>query len=250
MPVTSTSTVHRPRMYFPVQIVLVAFLFGVAAVVIYAAGFKWPWVSLTGALNGLLAVFLLLTAIGSRRLHVTLSDDGVAFTLPRPGNTTLMPWMLLSAKVKWNEIRAIDVRERNVIINKVCYILRTASGDAFFFAPSWRDAEQLAEEIMRRSGARTSYEDLLVPVEVAATTDSNSSGPVHNASSVKPSLAEKAAHVLGYVLAVVVGVSALFLLIAAFVCEPGERGTVWFALFMLWLPAQGAAALISFRRMR
>lgn len=152
MPVTSTSTVHRPRMYFPVQIVLVAFLFGVAAVVIYAAGFKWPWVSLTGALNGLLAVFLLLTAIGSRRLHVTLSDDGVAFTLPRPGNTTLMPWMLLSAKVKWNEIRAIDVRERNVIINKVCYILRTASGDAFFFAPSWRDAEQLAEEIMRRSG--------------------------------------------------------------------------------------------------
>ncbi|MEO8459500.1 MAG: hypothetical protein ABI451_03135 [Dokdonella sp.] len=249
IPAPSITTVHRPRMYFWVQIALVVVLFGVAAVVIYAAGFDWPWVSLTGALNGLLAVFVLLTAIGSRRLHITLSGDGVEFTLPRPGNTTLMPWMLLSAKVRWSEIRAIDVRERNVVMNKVCYILRTAHGDAFFFAPSWRHAEQLADEIVRRSGASTSYEDLLAPAE-ATTGDANSNDPARDATPAKPSLAEKAARVLGYVLAVFVGIAALFLVIAAFVCEPGERGGIWFALCLLWLPGQGAQALISFRRMR
>ena len=220
---------------------VVVLLFAVAGAVMFAAGTAWPWVSASGAFNGVVALFLLLTAIGSRRLHVTVSDEGVEFTLPRPGNVTLMPWMLLTAKVRWNEIHAVDLRERNVIINKLCYILRTTAGDAFFFAPSWSDAEQLAEEIVQRSGCTTSYDDLL------ADTHSDPSRP---SGKAKTSIAEKAAHVLGVLLAVAVGLAALLLLIAAFVGGPEGRSGIWFALFVLWIPAMGACALMSFRRMR
>lgn len=142
-------TVYRPRMYFWVQITLVVLLFGVTGVVMFAAGTSWPWLSATGMLNGLFAGFLLLTAVGSHRLHVSLTEHGVEFTLPRPGNMTLMPWMLLSATVRWDQIQTIDVRERNVILNKTSYILRTTAGDAFFFSPSWRNAAQLAEQILQ-----------------------------------------------------------------------------------------------------
>ena len=235
------TTVHRPRMFFWMQAVLAILLFAVGGVVMFAAGTAWPWVSATGVLNGVLAVFLLLTAIGSHRLHVSLSEDGVEFILPRPGNVTLVPWMLLRAKVPWSGIHAIDLRERNVIMNKLCYILRTTAGDAFFFAPSWRNAGQLAEEIAQRSGCTTSYQDLL------AAPDMDPSMPT---GSGMPSIAEKATHALGVILAVVVGILALLLLIAAYVEGPEGRRDLWLALFLLWIPAAGAAALMKFRRMR
>lgn len=235
------TTVHRPRMFFWIQIGLVALLFGVAAFLVFVAGTHWPWISATGVLNSVLAVFLLLTAIGSRRLHVTLSEGGVEFTLPRPGNATLLPWMLLHAKVGWTGIHAVDVRERNVILNKTCYILRTDAGDAFFFAPSWCNAQQLAEEIMQRSGSTISYEDLLAAPPM---------GPSTLMASSTPSLAEKAAHAVGIVFAIIVGILAMLLLIAAYVAGPEERTSIWFALFLLWIPATGATALMRFRRMR
>ncbi|MFZ2236871.1 MAG: hypothetical protein WAV67_10905 [Dokdonella sp.] len=235
------TTVYRPRMHFRVQMALALLLFAVAGVVIFAAGTSWPWVSATGVLNGLLAGFLLLTAVGSRLLHVSVTEDGIEFTLPRPGNTTLMPWMLLSATVRWDQIQAVDVRERNVILNKTSYILRTTAGDAFFFSPNWRSARQLAERILQRSGAATSYENLLAVAEI---------DPAKPATRHKPSTAERAAHLLGIVLAVAAGTAALLLLVAAFVGGPEGRSSIWLAIFMLSLPASGAVALMKFRRMR
>ncbi|MGV8922725.1 MAG: hypothetical protein ACOH1L_05200 [Thermomonas sp.] len=123
----------------------------------------------------------------------------------------------------------------------VVLILRTTAGDAFFFAPNWRNAGLLAEEIVQRSGSTTSYQDLLEVQEI---------DPSIAVASSRPSLAEKTAHVLGGILAVVVGILALLLLIAAYVEGPEGRNNLWLALFLLWIPAAGAAALMKFRRMR
>lgn len=107
-----------------------------------------------------LGAFVTLNLVGFRSQHITLREQGISFRLAPLGNNFVFPWKLKSGELPWPGIRAVDVKLRNLGGPQRVYVLRTTVGDVAYFWPQWPDADAIAQEIIQRSGATTSTEDM------------------------------------------------------------------------------------------
>ncbi len=228
---------------FWLQVVIVAFFFGFAGIILIA-GFN----SSTGPALALVSLFFLalgslflVNLIGFGSQHVTLRNDTISFCLAPLGNNFVFPWLLRRETLRWNEVRAVDVKTRNLGGPQKVYVLRTTKGDVAFFWPQWPDAETIAQEIVRRSGATTSAEDMEQP---AVPDPSNSSG----APAVSTS--EKMMRGCGTVTMILCAIMALLCVIALFGAEPEKRGSIARVFLFLAIAAAVGQGLRRYRKIR
>lgn len=234
----------RPRgvmLWLQVFIVTFFFFFG-AFVVLAGLGSSAAVVcALIGLFFLALGSFFLLNLIGFRSQHVTLRDDGISFRLAPLGNNFVLPWKLRSESLPWNEVRALDVKLRNLSGPQKVYVLRTTAGDVTFFWPQWPNADAIAQEIIRRSGATTSSEDMDLPPVV---------DPSHPEALIKSSTGERLMRSFGTAMLVVSAVLAFLCLIAIFGAKPEDRWSIGRAFIFLAIAAATAQGLRRYRRIR
>lgn len=146
------------------------FLFGTFIVAACYGSSTFPACVLAALFFYALFAFTTVNMIGFRSQHVTLREDGISYRLAPPTTNFVFPWKLKTASLQWNEVRALDIKLRNLNGPQRVYVLRTTAGDVAFFWPQWPDADAIAQEIITRSGVTTSTEDMNAP-PVAQTSD-------------------------------------------------------------------------------
>jgi hypothetical protein len=237
-------TAYHPRgltLWFQVFLVSFFFLFG-GFVIIAAVGSSA--VSICVLLGGVffaLAIFFLLNLIGFRSQYLMFRTDGISFRLPSLNQTLLMPWKLQSKSLPWSAIHALDVKLQNLGGSQKAYVLRTSMGDVRFSWPQWPDAEQIAAEILTRSAAPTSVEDMDLPPAL---------DPTQPQMTVPISLGERLMRRFGTVLLIISSLLALICLIALFSARPDDRWAIAKALFFLGMAMTVARGLRRYRRIR
>ena len=188
-----------------------------------------------------LAAFVLGNMLGFRSQHVTLRDDGISFRLAPIGNVFAMPWKLQNGDVPWSGVRALDVKVRNLGGPQRVYVLRTTAGDVSFFWPQWPNAEAIAREIIRRSGATTGTEDMDLP----PTVDEN-----HQQAVVPATRGERFMRGFGTAILIICAVLALLCLVAIFGAKPEDRWSISRVFLFLGIAAVTALGMRRYRRIR
>jgi hypothetical protein len=154
---------HHPHgVMFWLQVFIAGFflIFGLFIMVAGVGSSAFPILVLVALFFFALGGFVTLNLIGFRSQFITLRQHGISFRLAPLGNNVVFPWKLKSGELPWSEIRAVDVKLRNLGGPQRVYILRTSAGDVAYFHPQWPEADQITQEILQRSGAATSTEDM------------------------------------------------------------------------------------------
>ena len=242
--VVKTGVAYHPRgVMLWLQVFIVVFFFGFGLFVIFAGlGSSAAAVCVLIALFLFaLGLFFLLNLIGFRSQHLTLRDDGISFCLAPLGNNLVMPWKLQSEDLPWSSVRALDVKLRNLGSPQRVYVLRTTAGDVTFSWPQWPNAEAIAQEIIRRSGASTSTEDMdLPPVP----------DPNQPRAPAQSSAGERFMRGFGTVMLIISAILALLCVIALFGAKPEDRWSIAIAFLFLGIAAATAQGLRRYRRIR
>ena len=186
-----------------------------------------------------LATFVIVNMLGFRSQFVTLRDDGISFRLAPIGNVLVLPWKLRSGDVPWSGVRALEVKLRNLGGAQRIYVLRTTGGDVSFFWPQWRNAEAIAQEIIRRSGATSSTEDMDLPLAIDP-----------NQPPVPLSAGERLMRGFGTVMLIISAVFALLCIIAILGAKPKDRWSIGRAFIFLGIAAVTAEGMRRYRRIR
>jgi hypothetical protein len=177
---------------------------------------------------------------GFRPQHVTLRD-GMSFRLAPIGNVFVMPWKLQNGNVPWSGVRALDVKLRNLSGPQRIYVMRTTAGDVSFFWPQCPNAEAIAQEIIRRSGATAGTEDMDQPPVV---------DPNHPQAAVLATTGERFMRGFGTVMLIISAVLALLCLIAILGAKPEDRWSIGRAFIFLGIAAATAQGMRRYRRIR
>jgi hypothetical protein len=188
-----------------------------------------------------LAAFVIVNMLGFRSQFVILRDDGISFRLAPVGNILVLPWKLRSGDVPWSGVRAVDVKLRSLGGTQRIYVLRTTAGDVAFFWPQWRNAEAIAREIIRRSGATSSIEDMNLPAAV---------DPSHPQVPVPVTAGERFTRGCGTVMLIISAVLALLCLLAILGAKPENRWSIGRAFIFLGIAAFTAEGMRRYRRIR
>jgi hypothetical protein len=134
---------------------------------------------------------------------------------------------------------ALDVKLRNLGGSQRIYVLRTTAGDAAFVWPQWRNAEAIAQEIIRRSGATSSTEDINLPA--AADPDQ---------PPIPLSAGERFMRGFGTAMLIVSAVLGLLCVIAILGSKPEDRRSIGRAFIFLGIAAVTAQGMRRYRRIR
>lgn len=185
--------------------------------------------------------FFLLNLIGFRSQHLTLREDGISFRLPPLGNNTVFPWKLRRENLPWNAVRALDVKLRNLGGDQQVYVMRTTVGDVVFFWPQWPNAHAIAEEIIKRSAAATSTEDMNLP----PVPD-----PLHPEKAVQSTAGERFMRGFGTAMLMIAAILGALCVFALFGAKPEDRWNIGKALLFLSFTAAGAQGLRHYRRIK
>lgn len=226
-----------------IQVATVVFFFGFGAFIVLAGAGSSDFAAcvLAALFFFAIAAFFLLNLIGFASQHVTLREDGIAFRLPPLGNNTVFPWKLRRGNLPWNGVRALDVKLRNLAGGQKVYVMRTTVGDVVFFWPQWTNADAIADEIIRRSGAGTSTEDMdLPPVP----------DPLHPEKGVQSSTGERFMRGCGTVTLIISVILAVLCVIALFGAKPEDRWNIGKAFLFLSFAAAAAQGMRRYRRIR
>lgn len=226
-----------------IQVFIVAFFFGFGCLVILAgAGSKdMAAVVLASLFFFAIGSFCLLNLLGFRSQHLTLREDGISFRLPPLGTNTVFPWKLRRENLPWNGVRALDVKLRNLGGDQKVYVMRTTGGDVVFFWPQWPNADAIADEIIKRSAAATSIEDMNLP----PVPD-----PLHPERAVQSSTGERFMRGFGTFILIIAAILAALCIFALFGAKPEDRWNIGKALLFLSFAAAGAQGLRRYRRIR
>lgn len=240
----NTGVAYRPRgltLWLQVFVVVFFFLFGIFVSFAGVGSSAAAVCVLLGLFFFALGSFVLCNLIGFRSQHVTLREDGISFRLAPLDRSLVMPWKLQNGSLPWRAVRALDVKLRNLVGPQKVYVLRTTIGDVTFFWPQWPNAEAIAQEIIRRSGASTSIEDMDLPPVV---------NPNQPRPPVTPSAGERFRRGFGTVMLIVSAILALLCLIAMFGAKPEDRWSIGRAFIFLGIAATVAQGLRHYRRIR
>ena len=233
---------HRPRgVMLWIQIFIAGFflLFGAFIILACVGSPALPACVLSSLFFFAIGGFTLINLIGFRSQHVTLREDGISFRLAPLNTNFVFPWKLKSASLPWKDVRALDVKLRSLAGGQRVYVLRTTAGDVAYFWPQWPDAEQIAGEIVRRSGAATSTEDMEAPPVVSP------SGEITKLSTQERFM--RGCGTATLILSVVLG---LLCVIAIFGAKGEDRWSIAKALLFLVLAAGAAQGLRRYRKIR
>jgi hypothetical protein len=237
---------HRPRAITVLIIgLVVAFFFGFALVlVILSIGYPASRVPCLLVALFFLAFgaffFLLFRGLTMQRL--SLSEDGISFLLAPLGKNLVLPGTLRNVSIPWSEVRAVDVKSRDLGGPQRIYIPRTSAGDFVFVWPQWPDADAIAAEIIRRSGAVTSKEDMEAPAGLRPLD----SEPV----PINLSRGERLMRGAGLIMLIVIAIFGALLLVVLFGVKEDERGRIFRAFLYLSIAGAGAQAMRKYRRIR
>jgi len=217
------------------------FLFGTFIIVACSGSSALPACVLAALFFYALFALTALSLIGFRSQYVTLREDGVSFRLAPLSTNVVFPWKLKTASVPWNEVRALDIKLRNLSGPQRVYVLRTSAGDVAYYWPQWPDADAIAQEIITRSGATTSTEDMDAP-PVAQTSG----------EAVVPTLTtqERLLRSFGTVMLVIFGLMGLLTVIALFGSRPDHRWDIAKVFLFILIGAPIAYRLRRYRRIR
>lgn len=226
-------------------VVFFFFLFGVfiiLAIILAGAGPSAAAVCVPlGLFSFAFDIFILCNLIWFRSQYATLRDDGISFRLAPLDRIFVMPWKLQSGSLPWSGVRALDVKLRSVVRAQHVYVLRTTAGDITFFWPQWPNAEAIAQDIIRRSGASTSTEDM----ELAPVVDPNQ--PHVN---VATSIGERFMRGFGTVMLIIIALLGVLGLFAFFGAKPEDRWDIGKVFIFLAIVASVAQGLRRYRRIR
>lgn len=186
-----------------------------------------------------LAAFVIVNMLGFRSQFVIFRDDGISFRLAPIGNVLVLPWKLCTGDVPWSGVRSVDVKLRNLGGAQRIYVLRTTAGDVAFFWPQWRNAEAIAQEIIRRSGATTGTEDMNLPAAV---------GP--NQPPIPLSAGERFMRGFGTAMLIVSAVLGLLCVIAILGSKAEDHWSIGKAFIFLGIAAVIAQGMRRYRRIR
>ena len=186
-----------------------------------------------------LAGFFLINLLGFRSQYLKLREDGISFRLPPLGTNFVLPWKLRTCELPWNGVRALDLKLRNLGGPQRVYVLRTSTGDVCFFWPQWPNAEALAREIVRHSGAFSSTEDMDRPPAA-----------VPNQPPVSVTRGERFMRGFGTAMLIITGVLGLLCLIAILGAKPENRWEIGKVLIFLAIAAGTAQGMRRYRRIR
>ena len=186
-----------------------------------------------------LGAFVTLNLAGFRSQHITLREQDISFRLAPLGNNFVFPWKLKSGQLPWSGIRAVDVKLRNLGGPQRVYVLRTTAGDVVFFWPQWPDADAIAQEIIQRSGATASSENM--DVEPAREPGS---------ASAKLSFSERALRLTGTLLLVFFVVIGLLGVVAMVWSRGDQRWDIAKVFLFILIGAPMAYRLRKYRRIR
>ena len=240
----SAEAIHRPRgVMLWIQIFVVAFFFIFGTFVIFAGRGSNAAAAcvLVAIFFFALALFFLVNLIGFRSQHLTLCDDGISFRLALLANNFVLPWKLQSGNLPWHSVHALDVKLRNLGSPQKVYVLRTTAGDVTFFWPQWPNADAIAQEIIRRSGATTSTENMDLPPLPDAR---------HPEAAVQPSTGERFMRGFATVMLIISAILALLCVIALFGAKPEDRWNIARAFLFLGIAAMVAQRLRHYRQIR
>jgi hypothetical protein len=233
---------HHPHgVMLWLQIFIAAFLlmFGVFMIVAGLDSSALPVLVVVALFFFALGGFTLLNMISFRSQHVTLREDGISFRLVPLNATFVFPWNLKTASLPWNAVRALDIKLRSLGGGQRVYVLRTSAGDFAFYWPQWPEAEQIGQEIVRRSGATTSTEDMEAP---AVTSTSG--------SPARLSSQERFLRGCGTTMLVLSGILIILCIVGLFGAEDEKRWTFVKALFFLSFGLAAAQGLRRYRKIR
>ncbi len=227
---------------FWLQVFVVAFFLGFGLLMLLGVGSSAAAICVLIALFFFaLGSFFLLNLIGFRSQHVTVRDGGISFALPALGRNTVLPWTLQRHQLPWNSVRAVDVKLRNLGGEQRVYVLRTTAGDFVFFWPQWPNADEICQEIIRRSGAGTSTEDMAAP-PVA--------DPLRPDAPIPASRGERFMRGCGLALLILITILVVLCGIALIGAKPDDRINIAKAMLFLGLGAAGADQMRRYRRIR
>ena len=215
-------------------------VFGIFIILAGAGSSALPALVLVALFFFALGTFVTLNLIGFRSQHVTLREQGISFKLAPLGNNVVFPWKLKSGELPWSDIRAVDIKLRNLGGPQRVYVLRTSAGDVTYFYPQWPDADAITQEIIQRSGASTSTEDMDAPPE-----------PVSSGSAVpQPTFQERALRLFGTVMLVFFVLIGLLAVVAMFGSSGDQRWDIAKVFLFILIGAPIAYRLRRYRRIR
>jgi hypothetical protein len=190
-----------------------------------------------------LAAFVITGMMGFRSQFVEMRDDRISFRLAPLETIFVFPWKLRSGDVPWSGVRAVDLKLRNLAGPQRIYVLRTSAGQHTFAWPQWPNADAIAQEIVRRSGATTSSEDMVQPQP--APIDPNNPQALPSVSR-----GERWMRGFGTAIVIISVVLGVLCVIGIFGAKPEDRWEIGKAAFFLLIAATTGEGLRRYRRIR
>jgi len=188
----------------------------------------------------LFSTVVLLMLMGYRSQYLRIGEDGLSIRLPPLGNKTVFPWALRNLTIRWSDVRAVDVKGRELGGRQRVYVLRTNAGDYVYFWPQWPDANIVTEEILRRSNATTSFQDMNHPADLDPA----------NPNAAKSSGGERFLRGCGLVMTIALGVMAGCAVLVLIFGTPEDRWGAGKALLFVMLGLAAAHGLRRYRTIR
>jgi len=240
----ATGVKYRPRgLMLWLQIVIGTFfvLFGLFVLVLGLNSSAAAVLCLVALSFFGLAAFIFTGLMGFTSQFILMRDDGISFRLAPINAVFVFPWKLRSGDVPWNGVRAVDLKLRNTAGPQRIYVLRTSAGDHVFSWPQWPNADAIAQEIARRSGATISSEDMEQPAAV---------DPSHPESVQPVSRGERWMRGFGTVIVIVSAILGVICIIGIVGAKPEDRWEIGKAVFFLLIAATTGEGLRRYRRIR